>query len=155
MEDGSYSEHTDYAKEALLLCSTTVLPHFGNQEYADASALTDRYGELEGGPNAENLSLAVADLLDYPDADVRVIAAYFFTRWPRAVGHERRLDVIESGPRRRVETGDGVLWPAYVPRTIPECFEKALNQLADADHPRAQGIRSRSDISDLLRRAAT
>lgn len=144
---------TDFESEALSLCSRVDTAFVGESTYADPRWLIRTYDLLAGGPYAEKLSTAVAALLDHADADVRVVAAYFFTRWPSAAGSTRVLDIIERGPTRRVERGDGVLVPTYVPHLIVDCLAGVLDRLAEAGNPRAAALRGRTDLSALLRRA--
>src|SRR6185436_16165986 len=121
-----YWSKVDIDKEALWLCSKFYSPPVGEHTYAEPKDLIEAYQEITGTPYAEKLSRAVGELLDHENADVRAVAAYFFTRWPQAAGSHRILDVIENGPRQRVKNGDGDLWASYDPYLLADCFEKAL-----------------------------
>lgn len=113
------------------------------------------------GFQAEALSLcskcdtAFVGQSTYADADVRVVAAHFFTLWPLAAGSSRVLDIIEDGPSHRVERGDGVLIPTFVPHLIVDCFAKALETMAALGNQRAVALTGRIDLPDLLKRTDT
>ena len=152
-----YWSKVDIAEEARWLCSAFYSPPIGEHTYADPTRLIEAYQKITGSPYAEKLSRAVGDLLDDENADVRVVAAFFFTRWPQAVGSQRVLDVIENGPRQRVKNGDGDIMPTTDPDPylIADCFAKALEMMASLGDARAQAIRERSDLPQLLIRTKT
>ena len=113
---------------------------------ADPGWLIRPYEALAGSPYAEKLSIAVAGLLDHPEADVRAMAAHFFTIWPSAAGSSRVLDIIQNGPIHRVERGDGVLIPTYVPHLIVDGFARTLATLAASGNQRAVAPSGRPDL---------
>ena len=155
MVDHEYWSRVDFQAEALSLCSKFDTAFVGQSTYADPCWLIRTYDVLAGSPYADRLSTAVAGLLDHADADVRVVAAHFFTLWPLAAGSSRVLDIIENGPSHRVERGDGVLIPTYVPHLIVDCFAKTLATMAASGNQRAVALNGRTALSELLKRTDT